>query len=64
MGLLPCRSFQEQQHTFLLKTITHGDIQFVSWMKYCKAIIMDYPSGNPAHAKVYVLVAHHFLQDK
>ena len=63
MGLIPWRSFQAQQQTFILKTATHGDVQFMSWMKYFKAIYLDHPSGNPAHVQGSILVTHHFMQD-
>ena len=63
MELLSWRSFQAQQQTFILKITTHGDVQFMSWMQYFKAIYLDYPSGNPSHVQGSILVTHHFMQD-
>ena len=64
MGLLSWRSFQAQKQTFILKTATHGDAQFISWMQDLRAIYLDYPSGNPAHVHGSILVTHHFMQDQ
>ena len=64
MVLLPWRIFQSQQQALLLKITTHGAVQFMSWMQYCKEIYMDYPSGNPAHVQEYIFGTHHFIQDQ
>ena len=45
-----------------LKIVTYGAIQFMSWTQYYKAIYMPYPSGNPSHVQVSLLVTNHFMQ--
>ena len=62
-GITPMEMIAATKLTFILKTTTHGDVQFMSWIKDFKTIYMDYTSGKPNHVQGYILITNHFMQD-
>ena len=56
--------FSDTTTNITLKINDHGSIQYIYWMEEGKVIYLDYPSGNPAHAQVYILVTHRYMQDQ
>ena len=62
--ITPMEKFSDIKTDITLKIITHGDVQFVSLMKYYKARYLGCPSGNPSHMQVSILVTQYFMQDK
>ena len=63
-GITPMVNFSGTTTYILFKINTHGPVQFMPWMQYCKEIYLDYPSGSPAHMQGYILIKHHFMQDQ
>ena len=61
-GITPMEKFSVTTTDITIKTTTHGSIQFISRMIYCKEIYLDYPSGKTAHVQVSILVNKHFMQ--
>ena len=62
--LFPWISLKAKLQTLILKSTLPGDVQFMSWMKYCNEKYLYYPIGNPAHVQGYILVTNNFMQDQ
>ena len=63
-GITPMENFPDTTTYITSKNITHGNVQFMSWMQYLKETYLDYPSGKPTHVQGYILVTNHFMQDQ
>ena len=63
-GITPVENFVGTTTYITKKIITHGDVQFISRIKGCKATYLDYPSGNPVHLQGYILVTYPLMQDQ
>ena len=48
-GITPVENFAGTTTDITLKISTHGDVQFMSWIKKFKAIYLYYPIGDPAY---------------
>ena len=63
-GINPMEKFSGTTADITLKITTHGAVQFMSWIQYCRAIYMDYPIGNPDRVQGSNLDTHHFMQNQ
>ena len=63
-GINTMKKFSGKTTEISLRNEHKRAVQFMYWMKYCRKIYLDYPSGNPAHVQGSILVTHHLIQDQ